>query len=112
VTASCPGGVASYFGIVAGHDGFAFAPQLFFEDDVNLQTLSSNDLFSDPSKWNAFRNRELQIGFNNGSRVGAYITPLSEVPEPTIMVSATVGVAGFLVRRNRRVKQFQPLLLQ
>lgn len=81
---SCPsGGSASYCGTISGHDDFKFNVQMLFEEDLNLQTLTSTSLPADQNLWNTFRNREMRIGFNNGAFIGAYIGALRQIPEPS-----------------------------
>ena len=78
---SCTGGFGSYCGVVPGHPEFKFMAQLVFEDDVDLSTLSSSELFTEVGVWNSFRNREMRVAFNNGAFIGAYIPNVSIVPE-------------------------------
>jgi hypothetical protein len=100
IIVACPGGIGSYCGTAIGHDELRFTTQLVFEDDVDLETLSSNDLIAGSNLWNAFRNREMRIGFNNGVFLGAYITTVREVPEPRTIVMAILMASLLLPSRS------------
>jgi len=90
-----------YSGIVAGNDEFRFATQLIFEDDVNLQLLTTSNLPAEIDLWNAFRNRELRIGFNNGQYVGAYIPAVLEIPESGTGILLIEFLAFFAILRRK-----------
>lgn len=101
---ACPGGVADFCGVVEGLDGPHFSARLVFEDE-NLARIGSTDLPGDETLWSSFEKRELIVLFENGFRIGAFIGPLHQVPEPSGASTAAcmaAGACGFL--RNRRIR--------
>lgn len=95
-----PGGISAHSGVLVGNEQFRFAAQIVFEDDVNLQLLTSTELSPDVSIWNDFRNQEVSISFNNGQYVGAYIQSVSLIPEPAAL-SQLIGIVACLFVRNK-----------
>jgi hypothetical protein len=102
VVISCTGGLGSYCGVVPDHSEFKFLSQLVFEDDVDLSTLSTSELFSDIAVWNSFRNREMHVAFNNGAFFGAYIPSVSMVPEPSVASLALSALICYAVVKGSR----------
>lgn len=94
IIVSCSDGGSLYCGTVPGSVNVGYRPLLVLTDYSPL-FLSSNELIADVNVWNAFDNQEMAILFkdidtNATAYVGAYISQLQQVPEPSTAILITV----------------------
>jgi hypothetical protein len=78
----------------------AFQTSFLFTSSVSSSLLTNTQVPDDTATWQSFAQRELALAFDNRSYLGAYITSIAIVPEPTTFSLFAFSVIALLGRNS------------
>ena len=106
ISLACDGLFTLTCGVLSEGGDIKFSPQIGLSGE--LTTIDSSELLTDLATWNAFSFREMSLLFRNEvtggtTRIGAYVGPLSIVPEPStkgLAIGCLISITLYVHRQR------------